>query len=560
MAKVAFIGLGRMGAGMARRVLDCGHELRVFNRTAARADDLASRGAVRYPTPRDACDGADAVLCMVANDEASRAVWRGASGALAAMLAPGALAIECSTLSHDWVLELSADATGRGLRYLDAPVTGLPDTAAAGELTLLVGADPAHLRAAQPLMAAFARNVIHFGQVGTGTAYKLLVNMLGAVQIASAAEVMAIAEKVGLDLGMVADALATGQAASPQVVRNTRRMAQGNHDDEIVFTQQLRLKDVDYALALARKFSIGSPFGRLAGEMFRELSGREDRQTNESKVIDVARGQPPVGSIQSVVKSNLEAWNASAAHHKKSAGWRTLLGAVKERDFSCLDATVTKLLLRIGVAGRDVIQLGCNNGRECLSVAALGARKVVGVDQSAEFLAQARELSEASFHQPQFVEADIYALPPALHAEFDLALVTIGVLNWMPDLRQFFSCAASTMRNGGTLLIYETHPFLEMFSPESADPFRPAESYFRTEPFVDDRAIVYEGAAPVNGSRSYWFVHRLSDIFTAALDAGLQITHFKEYAHRNREETYAVYEGRRAQLPMCYTLAATKLG
>jgi SAM-dependent methyltransferase len=263
--------------------------------------------------------------------------------------------------------------------------------------------------------------------------------------------------------------------------------------------------------------------------------------------------------IRSAVASNREAWNASAAHHKTTDNWRKLLASVNESDFSCLDATITKLLLSIGVAGKDVIQLGCNNGRECLSVAGLGARKVVGVDQSAEFLAQARELSEASPHELEFVEADIYALPPALHAEFDLALVTIGVLNWMPDLSKFFSCAASTIRKDGILLIYETHPFLEMFLPESADPFRPAESYFRTEPFVDDRAIVYEGDAPVNGSPSYWFVHRLSDIFTALLDAGLQIAHFKEYAHRNREETYAVYEGQRAQLPMCYTLVATKL-
>jgi 3-hydroxyisobutyrate dehydrogenase len=292
MARVAFIGLGRMGAGMARRLLDRGHDLRVFNRTASRADDLVGLGAVQYASPREACAGADAVLSMVTDDQASRAVWHGSGGALAAKLAPGGLAIECSTLSHDWVLELSAEATRHGLRYLDAPVTGLPDTAAAGELTLLVGADLEHLSAARPLLAAFSKSIIHFGRVGMGTAYKLLVNMLGAVQIASAAETMAIAEKVGLDLGMVADALATGQAASPQVIRNTRRIADGYHDRDIVFTPQLRLKDIEYALALARKFSIGSPFGGLAGGMFRQLCALDQKQANESKVIDVARMQP----------------------------------------------------------------------------------------------------------------------------------------------------------------------------------------------------------------------------------------------------------------------------
>jgi 3-hydroxyisobutyrate dehydrogenase len=291
MAKVAFIGLGRMGSGMARRLLDGGHELRVFNRTAARADDLVSRGAVRCATAREACEGVDAVVSMVTDDQASRAIWYGSAGALAARLAPTAFAIECSTLSYDWVLELSAAATGQGLRYIDAPVTGLPDSAAAGTLTLLLGADIETLSAARPLLASFSKSILHFGRVGTGTAYKLLVNMLGAVQIASAAETMAIAEKVGLDLGMVADALATGQAASPQVIRNTRRIADGHHDRDIVFTPQLRLKDVDYGLALARNFSIGSPFGKLAGDMFRQLCALDHSHANESKIIDIARLQ-----------------------------------------------------------------------------------------------------------------------------------------------------------------------------------------------------------------------------------------------------------------------------
>jgi 3-hydroxyisobutyrate dehydrogenase len=292
MARVAFMGLGRMGSGMARRVLERGHELRVFNRTAVRADDLVRRGAVLYSTPREACAGADAVVSMVTDDQASRAIWLGATGALAAQFAPSALAVECSTLSYDWVLELSAAVTRQGLRYLDAPVTGLPDRAAAGELTLLVGADLESLSAARPLLATFSKSILHFGRVGAGTAYKLLVNMLGAVQIASAAETMAIAERFGLDLGMVADALAAGQAASPQVIRNTRRIADGHHDRDIVFTPQLRLKDVEYALALARKFSIGSPFGRLAGEMFQQLCALDQRQINESGIIDVARLQP----------------------------------------------------------------------------------------------------------------------------------------------------------------------------------------------------------------------------------------------------------------------------
>lgn len=293
MARVAFIGLGKMGTGMAGRVLAAGHALCLYNRTTSRADSLVRQGARNYATPQDACAGADAVLSMVADDSASREVWTGPSGILAASLAPGAFAIECSTLSHDWVMELAAEAKRNGLRYIDAPVTGLPDAAAAGALTLLIGADTRDLEAARGILGAVSQRIFHFGAVGTGTVYKLMINMLGAVQIASAAEGMAIAERAGLDLRMVAEAIATGQAASPQVARNCRRMVLGNHDRDVVFTPQLRLKDVDYALQLTQKLRIGSPFGSLAGTMFRKLCAFGLRQANESAILEVARRQVP---------------------------------------------------------------------------------------------------------------------------------------------------------------------------------------------------------------------------------------------------------------------------
>ncbi|MDP9014924.1 MAG: NAD(P)-dependent oxidoreductase [Pseudomonadota bacterium] len=293
MAAIAFIGLGKMGIGMAGRVLDGGHTLNVYNRTASRADSLVSRGAHLFATPRAACAGADAVISMVADDAASREVWVGPNGILAADHASGALAIECSTLSHDWVIELAAQTRSRGLRYIDAPVTGLPNAAETGKLTLLIGADVGDLRAARGLLEAISERMIHFGAVGTGTAYKLIINMLGAVQIASAAEAMAIAERAGLDPEMVAEAVAMGQAASPQVVRNCRRMVDGKHDQNVVFTPQLRLKDVDYGLLLARKLRIGSPFGALAGAAFRRLCELGHARENESAILEVARSQAP---------------------------------------------------------------------------------------------------------------------------------------------------------------------------------------------------------------------------------------------------------------------------
>jgi 3-hydroxyisobutyrate dehydrogenase len=278
-----------MGAGMARRLLQAGHQLRVYNRTRSKAAELDRAGARWYSSPREACSGVDAVFAMTADDNSSRSVWLGPDGVLAAKLAPRAFAIECSTLSHDWVMELAAAARARDLRYLDAPVTGLPDAAAAGTLTLLVGAEATDLDSARSLLSAVSNRILHFGAVGSGTAYKLIINMIGAVQIASLAEGMALAEKAGLNPATVADAIETGQAASPQVVRNVRRMVADDHDQNVVFTPALRIKDTDYALRFAKKLGIRAPFGQVAASQLQQLIDLGYSQVNESKIIEVAR-------------------------------------------------------------------------------------------------------------------------------------------------------------------------------------------------------------------------------------------------------------------------------
>lgn len=261
---------------------------------------------------------------------------------------------------------------------------------------------------------------------------------------------------------------------------------------------------------------------------------------------------------EKAIASNRDAWNDSARHHKDSPEWQAHLSGVVQADFSCLDDTLTGLLEEVGVDGKDVVQLGCNNGRESLSLFALGARSVVGVDQSEAFLDQARELASRSPHAPQFIEADIHHLPRELQGRFDVALITIGVLNWMPDIGEFFRHVAQTLKPGGRLVVYETHPFLEMFDPEAADPYRPITSYFRREPFVQNEPIVYEGKVDQPSAPSYWFVHTLGALFTGALDAGLHISHFKEYPHSNREELYDRYQEQKAQLPLCFTWVAVK--
>ncbi len=263
-------------------------------------------------------------------------------------------------------------------------------------------------------------------------------------------------------------------------------------------------------------------------------------------------------SAQQAIACNKEAWNQSASLHKTTDTWAALLRSVSNPGFSCLDPTITGLLQEVGVAGKDAVQLCCNNGRESLSLYGLGARSVVGVDQSLAFLQQARELADVSPHGPEFIESDIHHLPPQLLERFDIALVTIGVLGWMPDVAQFMRHVASTLKPGGSLVMYETHPFLEVFDPRAADPLLPASSYFQREPFVLQESIVYEGLGEEVGPTSYWFVHTLGDVINAAIGAGLQITHLQEYAHSNREELYDQYEHQPAQVPLCFTLTATR--
>jgi 3-hydroxyisobutyrate dehydrogenase-like beta-hydroxyacid dehydrogenase len=262
MQRVAFIGLGRMGHGMAGRYLDAGFTVSVWNRSKAKAEDLIARGAQWATSPEDAAIDADAVITMVADDEASSAVWLTKDGAAATMKA-GTLAIECSTVSYQHTLDMAHELRGRGLIYIDCPVTGLPEAAAAGKLTLLVGADPADLDKARPFLTPIGSTIRHFGAVGTGTVFKLINNLIGAVQIASLAEGVAMAEQAGLDMQLVAEALGTGAIASPQVIRHSKRMVARDFSGAS-FTAALRHKDAAYAVRLAETLLPDVPVSRAA--------------------------------------------------------------------------------------------------------------------------------------------------------------------------------------------------------------------------------------------------------------------------------------------------------
>jgi 3-hydroxyisobutyrate dehydrogenase-like beta-hydroxyacid dehydrogenase len=285
MKRVAFIGLGRMGHGMAGRYLDAGFTVAVWNRSKAKADDLMARGARWATSPEDAAIDADAVVTMVADDEASRAVWLTKDGAAATMKA-GTIAIECSTVSYRHAIDLARELNGRGLIYIDSPVTGLPDAAASGKLTLLVGADPADLETARPFLDPIGSTIRHFGAVGTGTVYKLINNLMGAIQIAGIAEGLAIAEQAGLDMKLVLEAIETGVAASPQVIRHSKRMAARNFSGA-TFTAALRHKDAAYAVALAESLLCDAPLmGHAAVEAYARAKAVAP-DDDEGKMIEI---------------------------------------------------------------------------------------------------------------------------------------------------------------------------------------------------------------------------------------------------------------------------------
>ena len=285
MTTVAFIGLGRMGHGMAGRYLDAGFDVAVWNRSKAKAEDLIARGARWASSPAEAANGAHAIVTMVADDEASSAVWLGKDGAASGAKA-GTIAIECSTVSYNHALDLAAELRGRGLIYIDSPVTGLPDAAASGKLTLLIGAEPADLEQARRYLAPLSNTIRHFGPVGTGTVYKLINNLMGAIQIAGIAEGLAIAEQAGLDMKLVLEAVETGVAASPQVIRHSRRMAARDFSGAN-FTAALRHKDAAYAVALAERLLSGAPLmGRAAVEAYARAKAYAPDE-DEGKMIEI---------------------------------------------------------------------------------------------------------------------------------------------------------------------------------------------------------------------------------------------------------------------------------
>src|SRR5579872_860807 len=203
-AKIGFIGLGLMGRPMATNLLKVGHAVTVWNRTAARADELVAAGAKLAKSPKEAASDADVLITIVSDPPALEEVLWGKSGGVSAedaalaALKPGAIYIDSSTVSPDLARKIAAACSAKGVKFLDAPVTGGDWGAKKGELVFMVGGDAQTLKDAEPVIGVMGKKWFHLGPNGAGQTIKLAMNALMALQVDALAEAVALVSGAGL--------------------------------------------------------------------------------------------------------------------------------------------------------------------------------------------------------------------------------------------------------------------------------------------------------------------------------------------------------------------------
>jgi 3-hydroxyisobutyrate dehydrogenase len=289
---VALLGLGTMGAGMAGRLLSSGFPLSVYNRNAERAKPFAERGASVANSPRDAALNAEVVISMVADDVASREIWLGPNGALAAAKS-GAVWIESSTLSVGWIKELATNASRANCELLDAPVTGTKPHAESGQLLFLVGGSANALDRVRPVLSVMGRDAIHLGPTGSGALMKLINNFLAAVQAVSFGEALSLIEAGSLDRAKATAILTEGAPGSPIIKRVAERVESGDFTPH--FHLSLMAKDVSYAIEEGRRRQVNMQTAAAALTAFKQAVANGLGEKDFTAVVQ-AIGHPPAKS------------------------------------------------------------------------------------------------------------------------------------------------------------------------------------------------------------------------------------------------------------------------
>lgn len=282
MAKVAFLGLGVMGFPMAGHLAAAGHEVTVYNRTAAKAESWVARhGGRAAATPREAAAGQEFVFACVGNDDDLRAVTLGAEGAFAGM-ADDASFVDHTTASAIVARELAAAAGGR-FGVLDAPVSGGQAGAEAGRLTVMVGGSAADFERARPVIGAYGANISHIGPAGAGQLAKMVNQICIAGVVQGLAEGLAFAQAAGLDPAAVIGAISKGAAQSWQMENRWKAMVAGEF--EFGFAVDWMRKDLGICLEQAKETGARLPVTALVDQFYADVQAMGGRRWDTSSLI-----------------------------------------------------------------------------------------------------------------------------------------------------------------------------------------------------------------------------------------------------------------------------------
>ena len=284
MAKVACVGLGTMGGPMAGHLLDAGHEVAVWNRTAAKADELVERGARRAATPADAAAGADVVVTCVSDSPDLEAVVLGPDG-VAETIGAGAVLLDCSTVAPSTETRI---AEAIAAEVVDAPLSGGAEGARNGTCTAFVGGSDAAFAIARPILEAFCKTITHLGPTGAGQAAKAVNQIIISGTYASVGEGLAYAEKAGLPLEALVEALAGG-AADSWILRN-RSPKYIAHEYPPGFRTVLHRKDLGIAIAEGEAVGLDLRLTRLVAAWQDALIAAGYGEEDSSALGRIGRG------------------------------------------------------------------------------------------------------------------------------------------------------------------------------------------------------------------------------------------------------------------------------
>ncbi|MEI7744169.1 MAG: NAD(P)-dependent oxidoreductase [Chloroflexota bacterium] len=285
MERIAFAGMGTMGAAMAGNLRKAGFEVTVWNRTPGRAGDVLALGATEAATPAQAAREATVALVCVSDTPDVEAVLFGSDG-LASGLAAGSLVIDCSTIAPGATAAFAARLREQGIGFVDAPVSGGSEGARKATLTIFVGGDEADVERARPVLAAMGTTITHFGPAGAGQAVKAVNQVVIAGVYLAVAEGMVLSMKAGLDPTAVVSALGGGVAGSWILANRSAKMI--NNDYPLGFRTSLHLKDLGIALELGRETGTALPIAGLAAQFEAGLVARgygDEDMSNLARVI-----------------------------------------------------------------------------------------------------------------------------------------------------------------------------------------------------------------------------------------------------------------------------------